>query len=176
MTDVKRGTPVKHNVYGEGLINKVNITNFEIFFEKAGRMTVSKDNDELEIFANASDSAQENGPLDLKAMEEILVHLLDKYIGLPEEVELAERWRGGNLIIKSANEELQPKEVPIETFFHKIVMMRDKLRVLEQNINSHPKFEDDEKIQLQQYISRIYGSFTTFNILFKNKEDYFSSK
>lgn len=175
MSGIKRGTPVNHSGYGEGLINKENITNYEIFFENAGRVTISKDSNELEIILD--ENAPEPTPsVNLTAVEEMLTHVLDKYIGLPEEIELGEKWENGTMILKPYTPDLQEKEIPIETFFHKIVMMRDKLRVLEQNINSNTKLSDEEKVNLQQYISRIYGSFTTFNILFKNKEDQFSSK
>jgi hypothetical protein len=176
MSAIKRGTPVKHSGYGEGLINKENLTNYEIFFEKAGKVTISKDNDELDIFPDEEGGAASFPIISVNEIEEAIVHVLDKYIGLPETVELGDKWKDGTLLLQPANPELQAKEIPIETFFHKIVMMRDKLRVLEQNINNHSKLDDGDKVNLQQYISRIYGSFTSFNILFKHQEDFFSSK
>jgi hypothetical protein len=90
-----------------------------------------------------------------------------------EIIPLGDRWKGGSMILQPADKSQKPKEVPIDAFFHKIVMMRDRLRVLEQNINVNKKLDDEDKVNLQQYITRCYGSMTTFNVLFKNKEDYF---
>jgi hypothetical protein len=85
---------------------------------------------------------------------------------------LGHRWLGGTLILKPEDDSLKPKEFEIEAFFHKIVMVRDRLRVMEQRINSS-NLTDEEKVNLQQYITRIYGSLTSFNVLFRHKEDYF---
>jgi hypothetical protein len=102
-----------------------------------------------------------------------MCYVLDKYASLNEVVPLGDKWIGGTMLLQPANKSLQPKEIPVEVFFHKIVMLRDRLRVLEQNINSHAVLTDEEKVDLQQYITRIYGSLTTFNILFNDKDDYF---
>lgn len=89
------------------------------------------------------------------------------------EVELAERFRGGEIVVKPGKEGTQEKSLPIDAFFHKVVMVRDKLRVLEQKVNGSKNLDDDEKVQIQQYITACYGSLTSFNFLFKEKDDYF---
>jgi len=103
---------------------------------------------------------------------EVLRAVIREELGL-SEVALAERWRGGHMVLEPGKEGVQDKRLPIDMLFHKIVMIRDKLRVLEQKINTSGNLQEDEKIQLQQYVTACYGSLTTFNILFQEREDGF---
>ncbi|MFW6257480.1 MAG: hypothetical protein ACOC11_01735, partial [Prolixibacteraceae bacterium] len=148
------------------------LTAYEIFFERGGKIEITKRNTDLEVIEKNEDAPEKTG-LSVSEFEEVLTYVLDKYNALNEVVPLGEKWKGGKMLLKPANPELTAKEIPVESFFHKIVMLRDRLRVLEQNINSHKVLTDEEKINLQQYITRIYGSLTTFNVLFAEKEHYF---
>ena len=106
-------------------------------------------------------------------VEKSLLKILKMWGGITENVPLGDKWIKGMILLQPADKSLKPKEIPIDDFFHKIVMLRDRLRVLEQNINSNKTLSDEEKVNIQQYITRCYGSLTTFNVLFKNKEQYF---
>ncbi|MCR4738193.1 MAG: hypothetical protein K5846_08565 [Bacteroidales bacterium] len=167
------GTRVAHEKYGEGIISMNGALTYKVIFVRGGEVEFSKMSVQLEVIEPV-EAADDNQPkLNLKEFERVLTHLLTKYNGIEHKVELGKKWQGGTMTLQPANKELKPKDMPIETFFHKIVMMRDRLRVLEQNINSSTSLSDEEKVNLQQYISRIYGSMTSFNVLFENKEDYF---
>ncbi|MDK2970319.1 MAG: hypothetical protein PWP23_74 [Candidatus Sumerlaeota bacterium] len=105
-------------------------------------------------------------------LRQVVVEALEEWIG-PARAKLAGRWHGGKMILQPENESLKPKEIDVEALFHKIVMVRESLRVLEQKINNHPKLDDEDRVVLQQYITRCYGSLTTFNVLFRDEEDRF---
>ena len=173
LENLKVGTRVEHPKYGEGIISQNNALSYKIIFVRGGEVEFSKLNLQLEVVSD-NEEGEENYPqMTIRDIEKMLKHVLNKYNGLENKVELGKKWIGGTMILQPANPDLKPKEMPVETFFHKIVMMRDRLRVLEQNINSSDSLTDKEKVNLQQYITRIYGSMTSFNILFENKEDYF---
>jgi hypothetical protein len=113
--------------------------------------------------------------MDRDGLKQVLRELLEEET-LYGYAPLGKRWEEGTLVLRPADPSLQPKELSLEAFFHKIVMVRDRLRVLEARINSHEKLNDADRVELQQYISKIYGSLTTFNVLFRDKQDHFSSK
>jgi hypothetical protein len=171
MEELAVGTRVDHPRYGEGIISKNKITSYEIFFERGGKIEITKRSDDLEVIEAPEEKPRNS--LTLPEIEKVLRFVLEEQSALQEIVPMGDKWTGGTMLLQPANLTLKPKEIPIESFFHKIVMLRDRLRVLEQNINSHAGLSDEEKVNMQQYITRIYGSLTTFNILFADKEHYF---
>ena len=173
------GMKIKHPEYGIGTVKSVSEHASEIRFNDQTR-TISPEQSNMQPAEAQSEINGLSVPLSVIISE--TVHQLAKELKLERENEneivegLGLRWRNGTLVLKPADASLQAKDVPLEVFFHKIVGVRNQLRVLEQKINAHPQLSDSEKVEMQQYISRCYGSLTTFNILFKNKEDQFSSK
>jgi hypothetical protein len=164
------GSRIKHPAYGDGVVVRLHVAAYEVCFTQYGLKMVGKEYNAWQIVEHIP--AEES--VSFTEAELALTRILRAWAGVSlEKVPLGDKWINGKLIIQSADKSIQSKEIPIDTFFHKIVMMRDRLRVLEQNINSSKKLDDEDKINLQQYITRCYGSMTTFNILFKNKEDYF---
>ena len=168
------GQKVRHPQYGVGVVKSISEHSADVLFEDAKR-TVSPETSGLQP---AEAHAALNGlemPLQL-LMEQVVGATLTRLgVEKPDSVvtELGPRWLRGKLVMHPADPTLQTKEVPMEVWFHKIVGIRNQLRVLEQKINAHETLNDGEKVEMQQYITRSYGSLTTFNILFKEKEDQF---
>lgn len=164
------GTRLQHTHFGPGVITGVKYATYIIAFINHGIKEIDKTDPLLD------EIIPENVTTEVETVSETersLLKILRLWGGITENVPLGDRWTGGTLILKPADPSLKPKEIPVDAFFHKIVMLRDRLRVLEQQINAHKVLTDEEKINLQQYITRIYGSLTTFNVLFKNKEQWF---
>ena len=164
------GTRLQHTQYGPGVIVGVRYATYLISFINHGIKEIDKNEDKLEeiIPENVSEEIETHSDV-----ERSLLKILRLWGGFSEVIPLGERWQKGTMILQPADKMLKPKEVPIEDFFHKIVMLRDRLRVMEQQINAHKVLSDEDKVNLQQYITRIYGTLTTFNVLFKNKEQWF---
>lgn len=163
------GSRVNHPAYGPGVVVKVNVAAYSVCFIEHGLKLVGRDYQQWEIIEAIP--TEEN--VTFNEAEKSLIKILKAWSDITELVPLGDKWAKGLMILKPEDESLKPKEIPIEVFFHKIVMVRDRLRVMEQRINASEKLTDAEKVELQQYITRIYGSLTTFNVLFKHKDDYF---
>ncbi|MBK6937426.1 MAG: hypothetical protein IPH18_11495 [Chitinophagaceae bacterium] len=164
------GTRLQHTQYGPGVVVGIRYATYLISFIHHGIKEVDKTDDKLEeiIPENVSEEIETHSEV-----EKSLLKILRLWGGITENVPLGEKWANGTLLLQPADKSLKPKEIPIEDFFHKIVMLRDRLRVLEQNINSNKRLSDEDKVNIQQYITRCYGSLTTFNVLFKHKEQWF---
>jgi enoyl-[acyl-carrier-protein] reductase (NADH) len=167
---------VRHPRYGVGVVKALTEHTADISFDDAPRTIDPQTSDLVPAEATAT-ITELQVPLN-NLIRETAQSIIDA-LGLEKSdaiVEgLAARWQRGILSMQPADASLQAKEVPLDTFFHKIVMIRNNLRVLEQKVNANEKLSDAEKVELQQYITRCYGSLTTFNILFKSKEDQFGT-
>src|SRR5712671_6521154 len=168
------GMKARHPQYGVGIVKTISEATADIQFDD-GKRTVAPEPSGLEP---AEPQAAVRGlEMPLAQFVQQSVDATIQKLGLEKPDLLVEklglRWHKGRLVMHPADSSLQTKEVPLEVFFHKIVMVRNNLRVLEQKINAHDKLSDAEKIEMQQYITRSYGSLTTFNVLFKEKEGQF---
>ena len=163
------GSRIKHSEYGLGVVTNVTSKHYWVTFIENGLETIEIDS-EFEVIECVEDEVD---TISFFEVETTLKKMLKKWSDISEIVPIADKWKGGKLILEPNDTNLASKEIPIDSFFHKIVMVRDRIRVMEQKINSSD-LDDQSKVDLQQYITRIYGSLTTFNVLFKIKEQQFS--
>ena len=170
------GMKVRHPQYGSGTVRTISEHSAEIRFDD-GQRTVEPQSAGIEPAEPQVAVSGLNQPLGLFVEETAAAVVRALGLEKPESVadQMGYRWHNGRMVLHPADPTLQTKEVPLEAFFHKIVMMRNNLRVLEQKVNAHEKLSDGEKVEMQQYITRCYGSMTTFNMLFRNKEDQFAT-
>jgi hypothetical protein len=165
MSDFSKGELVRHEQFGIGRVEataKGGGPDCDVYFPRLNKQ-ILVDVMELQPLSDAEAATYEMVMLASRELHEAEVPVS----------EMGARWHGGELVLKPADAGQTPKTIPIDTFFHKIVMVRDRLRVMEAQINGNKKLTDQEKADLQQYITRIYGSLTTFNVLFKDKKDHF---
>ncbi len=162
------GSRINHADYGKGVVTNVTSKHYWVTFIDNGLETIDLDS-EFEVIEAADDDVDTVSFYDV---ERSLKSILKQWSDVSEVITIADKWKGGKLILQPADTNLKSSEVPIDTFFHKITMVRDRLRVMEQKINSS-HLEEQEKIDLQQYITRSYGSLTSFNVLFKLKSQQF---
>ena len=162
------GSRIQHAEYGKGVITNVSSKEYWVTFIENGIETIAINSD-FEVIEAAENEVDTVSFYDV---EKSLLQILKKWSDISEIVPIADKWKGGKIILDPGQAGLASKEIPIDTFFHKIIMVRDRVRVMEQKINAS-KIEEIEKVELQQYITRIYGSLTTFNVLFKSTTDYF---
>jgi hypothetical protein len=167
------GTRLQHTQHGPGVIVAVKYATYLISFMNHGVKEIDKTDTGLDEIIPENVTAEVET---VSSVEKSLLKILRQWGEVSELVPLGDRWKGGMMLLQPADKTQKPKEIPIDIFFHKIVMLRDRLRVLEQQVNAHKLLSDEDKVNLQQYVTRIYGTLTTFNVLFKDKEHWFTGE
>ena len=169
------GQRVRHPQYGSGAVKSISETVAEIQFDDGTRRAIAPEPGGLEPLDPQASVSGLAVPLKQFVSETLDAAIAKLGLEKPDSVveQLGLRWNKGRMVLHPADPALQTKEIPLEVLFHKVVMIRNNLRVLEQKINAHPQLTDGEKVEMQQYLTRCYGSLTTFNVLFRNKEDQF---
>ncbi|APU11480.1 hypothetical protein A5M85_14670 [Cellulophaga lytica] len=163
------GSRIQHNELGKGVVTNVTSKHYWVTFIENGLETIDIDSD-FEVIEAVEDEVDS---VSFSDVESSLIAILRKWSDASSITPIADKWKKGTLVLEPGDGKSSNKEIPIDTFFHKIVMVRDRIRVMEQKINASKNLVDQEKVDLQQYITRIYGSLTSFNVLFKSKEDQF---
>lgn len=169
MEEIGIGSRIKHNTFGVGVIIQIKYSSYTVTFIEEGMKEISKDFSHFEVLDK---TLPPNELVSLYDIEKSFMQIIQRYSDIQENVQLGSKWTGGSMILRPGDKNLKEKVIPIDAFFHKIVMIRDRIRTLEQRVNAS-KLTDEEKVNIQQYITRIYGSLTSFNVLFKRTEDYF---
>lgn len=164
------GSRLHHPEFGDGVVINVKTKTYTVVFIQRGQIEISKAYNALELIEAKE---PDTDLISMADMEKSLINIIKKYSDIQETVLMGNRWLGGKIILQPGDTSMKPKEIPIDVFFNKIIMLRDRLRVMEQRINSNDKLTEEDKINMQQYLTRIYGSLTTFNVMFKNNEDHF---
>jgi hypothetical protein len=168
------GSKVTHVHFGKGIIVDANSEPLTVWFKsQQGTRQVMRSFNELQITDAVAATEATGASISIADIEEALDNVLERRLHEMQLVPMGTRWNSSTITLKPGDDSLQAKEIPIETFFHKIVMVRDRLRLIEQKINAHKVLTSEEKVDLQQYVTGVYGSLTTFNVLFRDSHHQF---
>jgi hypothetical protein len=162
------GALVQHVDYGRGRVVRYQDQGYLVQFKTGDARWVGWQFHGLTAVA-------ESGDPELDLLKQAVREVLHDYGWLDADLEMGKRWLGGTMRLIPGQEGTQPKDVPLEAFFKKVIGVREKLRVLEQKINNHASLSAEERLDLQGYVTRCYGSLTTFNVLFATRASYFTS-
>lgn len=163
------GTMVRHSGFGNGRIVDYEDDKYVVFFKNGEIRHVG-------FTYGGMSEAETQGDAELFRMKQAMAELLGDFGWRDVDLEMSPKWSGGSLTLNPGRPGIQPKEIPLDTFFKKIIGVREKLRVLEQKINNHKSLTNEDKIELEGYITRCYGSLTSFNVLFDHKSSHFKGQ